>query len=236
LSQTTQPTAQLAATEATDTRGKRSRKALLQSLSSLIVDVGVPVAAYYLLTSAFGLSDLAALAWSGALPAVRTVWGLAKDRRINGMALLMLTTNVIGLLLSLVVGDPRVMIAKDSGVTSTVGIAFLCSALFGRPLLNAVVRPAATKGDPNRLVAWDRLTETSAPFQRAQRVNTSVWGIALLVECVLRVIGAFTLPLHVMVWLGPVLLVASMVLAMVISVRIAIVPMQRLMAAAINQA
>ncbi|MCP2170468.1 VC0807 family protein [Goodfellowiella coeruleoviolacea] len=204
------------------------RHPLLQSLSPLLVDAGVPIASYYLLSSAFGLSDLAALAWSSALPAVRTVWGLAGQRRFNAMAVLMLTTNVVGLLLSLVVGDPRLMIAKDSGVSSTVGIAFLCSALVGRPLLSAALKPWLTRGGPAELAAWERLSTTCPRFQRAERRFTAVWGAALLTECVLRVIGAYTLPVHTMVWLGTVLLLLAVVSAIVVSGRVSVHALEEL--------
>lgn len=45
----------------------------LQALTPLILDAGVPLASYYLLTSA-GLSVTAALAWSSVAPAGRVLW------------------------------------------------------------------------------------------------------------------------------------------------------------------
>lgn len=81
------------------------RKALLDSLLPLLVDVGVPLVSYYALKAA-GLSTFAALAWSSVLPAVRTVWGVVRKRQLNGLAALMVTVNVVSLVTSLVVGDP----------------------------------------------------------------------------------------------------------------------------------
>ena len=51
-----------------------SRSPLVQSLTPLLVEAGVPMAAYYAL-KAGGLSTFAALAISSVLPAVRTVLG-----------------------------------------------------------------------------------------------------------------------------------------------------------------
>ncbi|RSO48863.1 hypothetical protein DMH15_03800 [Streptomyces sp. WAC 06725] len=203
----------------------------LEGPRALLLDAGVPIASYYLLTGAFGLSTLAALAWSGALPAARSLWSLVRERRLNAVATLMTATNIIGLLLSLVAGDERLMMAKDSAVSSTFGLAVLVSALIGRPLMAPVLKPWITKGDAARSAAWDRLTAESAWFRRVQRRHSAVWGAALLGECVARVIGAFTLPVDTMVWLGTVMLIAAMVLAIVASGVIGIDKMEKLVRA-----
>ncbi|KEF06521.1 MULTISPECIES: VC0807 family protein [Streptomyces] len=203
----------------------------LEGPRALLLDAGVPIASYYLLTGAFGLSTLAALAWSGALPAARSLWSLVRERRLNAVATLMTATNIIGLLLSLVAGDERLMMAKDSAVSSTFGLAVLVSALIGRPLMAPVLKPWITKGDAARSAAWDRLTAESAWFRRVQRRHSAVWGAALLGECVARVIGAFTLPVDTMVWLGTVMLMAAMVLAIVASGVIGIDKMEKLVRA-----
>src|SRR4051812_32241772 len=91
------------------------------SFLPLIVGVVVPVGSYYLLKNGFGMGTVAALGWSSVVPAVRTVWGVVKERRLNALAGLILFVNVVGLTLSLVAGDPRLMLAKDSGVSSAVG-------------------------------------------------------------------------------------------------------------------
>ncbi|MFH8596035.1 VC0807 family protein [Streptomyces rimosus] len=203
----------------------------LEGPRALLLDAGVPIASYYLLTGAFGLSTLAALAWSGALPAARSLWSLVRERRLNAVATLMTATNIIGLLLSLVAGDERLMMAKDSAVSSTFGLAVLVSALIGRPLMAPVLKPWITKGDAARSAAWDRLTAESAWFRRVQRRHSAVWGAALLGECVARVIGAFTLPVDTMVWLSTVMLIAAMLLAIVASGVIGIDKMEKLVRA-----
>lgn len=51
----------------------------------------------------------------------------------------------------------------------------------------------ATGGDPAAAAAWD--TRLSDPgFMRTVRLITAVWGCGLLLEAVLRIIAAFTLP------------------------------------------
>ncbi|MER6188045.1 VC0807 family protein [Streptomyces sp. NPDC001652] len=206
----------------------------------LIVDVAVPVGSYYLFKDAFGMSTFAALAWSSAVPAVRTVWSVARERTVNGLAALILVVNAVSLLLGLLSGDARLMLAKDSGVSSIIGVGILVSVALGRPMMTAGFKPFLVRGDSAREAAWRRLAdgtaEGSAAFLRAERVFSVVWGVVLLAECVARVVGAYTLPVDTMVWLGSVILAGSMTLAFVVSRVVAAEPMARLLIAEVKAA
>ncbi|UKY55429.1 VC0807 family protein [Streptomyces inhibens] len=201
----------------------------------LIVDAGIPLASYYLLSEGFGMSTVAALGWSSVVPALRTVWGLVRSRSVNGLALLILIVNVVGLALSTVAGDPRLMLAKDSGVSSVVGIAILLSVRTKRPLMTAGLKPWVTKGSAAGNAAWDRLLAGSERFRRAERRFSAIWGTALLTECVLKVIGAYTLPVHTMVWLSTVLTIVAILLAMFIAGASSAEPMEKMVKAEIER-
>ncbi|MFF0789849.1 VC0807 family protein [Streptomyces spiralis] len=198
-------------------------------LAPLLVDVAVPVGGYYLLKDAFGMSTLAALGWSSVVPALRTVWSAVRERRFNALAALILFVDVVGLLLSLVAGDPRLMLAKDSGVSSAIGIGILVSVALGRPMMTEGMKPWLLKGDAEREVAWGRLVAGSAEFRRAEKVFSVVWGVVLLGECVVRVVGAYTLPVDTMVWLGNVIMIAAMVIGFLLSGALAAGPMARML-------
>ncbi|WP_405646865.1 VC0807 family protein [Streptomyces sp. NBC_00019] len=206
----------------------------------LIVDVAVPVGSYYLFKDAFGMSTFAALAWSSAVPAGRTVWSVVRERTVNGLAALILVVNAVSLLLGLLSGDPRLMLAKDSGVSSIIGVGILVSVVLGRPIMTAGFKPFLVRGDSAREAAWRRLAEGTAEgsgaFLRGERVFSVVWGVVLLAECVVRVGGAYTLPVDTMVWLGSVILAGSMALAFVVSRVVAAEPMARLLIAEVRVA
>ncbi|MGW2176490.1 VC0807 family protein [Streptomyces sp. NPDC001732] len=209
------------------------RKAVLDSVLPLLVDVGVPLASYCVLKTA-GTGTFAALAWSSVVPAVRTVWGVVRDRQLNGLAALVVAVNVVSLLTSLVVGDPRLMLAKDSGVSSVIGIIVLVTALKGKPMMSAGVRPWLVKGDAARATAWHRLSAGSAAFRRAETRFSLVWGAALLSECVVRTVGAYTVPVETMVWLGTVIMVVTLVSAFLVSGRVGAVPMEWMITEAVE--
>ncbi|WP_340376977.1 VC0807 family protein [Streptomyces sp. SS7] len=199
------------------------------AFAPLLMDVAVPIGSYYLLKNAFGVSTFAALAWSSLGPAVRTVWSVVKERRVNALAGLILLVNVVGLLLSFVAGDPRLMLAKDSAISSTVGIGILVSVGLGRPMMTAGLKPFLVKGKADREAAWERLlaggSERSSAFLRAERVYSVVWGVVLLAECVVRVVGAYTVPVDTMVWLGSVVMAVAIGAGVVLSGGLAAGPM-----------
>lgn len=196
-----------------------------KNFGPLLADVAVPIGSYYLLKSGFGMGTVAALGWSSVVPAVRTVWGVVAERTINAFAVLILFVNVVGLLLSFVAGDPRLMLAKDSGVSSVVGIGILVSVVMGKPMMTAGMKPFLVKGSREREAAFERLLSGSVAFQRAERRFSLVWGVMLLAECVARVVGVYTLPVDTMVWLGTVVMIGTIAVTSVVSGGVAVGPM-----------
>lgn len=213
------------------TKTAAARRSPLANLKPLLIDVGLPIGSYYLLKDALGLGTVAALAWSSVGPALRTGWSVVKKRELNGLSSLILLVNVAGVLLSFLTGDPRLMLAKDSGVSSVIGIGVLVSVALGRPMMTSAVKPWLVKGDAGREAAWERLLGGSPEFRRAERRFSLVWGAVLLGECVVRVVGAYTVPVDTMVWLGSVIMVVSMVLGFLVSGATGAVPMAHLLIA-----
>jgi hypothetical protein len=174
------------------------------ALRPLILDLGVPLGSYYLMRAA-GVALIPALAISSILPAARTITGAIKDRKVNGLAALIVVVNVVGIAVTFWTGDPRLMLAKGAALSSTIGIALLISAFAGRPLMTAGLKPVMTRADAARTAAFDRLSATSPRFGRLELLFSATWGLVLLAECVTRVVCAFTLPVSTMVWLSTVM-------------------------------
>jgi len=191
------------------------RPDLAGTLRPLAIDIGIPLGTYYLLRDGFGASLWLSLALSSIGPAVRAIAGLVAERTLNLLAVLMLAVNLAGIGISFLTGDPRAMIAKDSVVSSVIAFAILGSVVLRRPLMSAGLKPYMTRGKTERIAAWDRLSLASARFRRLELAFSTVWGLALLAECVARLVGAYTLPVTTMVWLGTVMTLGSIGVAIV---------------------
>jgi hypothetical protein len=192
------------------------RPDLARTLRPLAIDIGIPVGSYYLLRHAFGVSLWLSLALSSIGPAVRSIAGLVAERKLNLLAVLMLAVNLAGIGISFLTGDPRAMIAKDSVVSSVIAFAILGSVALRRPLMSAGLKPFMTRGEPLRTAAWDRLSVASPRFRRLELAFSTIWGLALLAECAARLVGAYTLPVTTMVWLGTVMTLGSIGAAIVV--------------------
>jgi hypothetical protein len=191
------------------------RRDLAAALRPLLIDVGIPVGVYYLLRNAFGVSLWLSLALSSIGPAVRAIAGLVAERKLNLLAALMLAVNLVGIVVSFLAGDPRAMIAKDSILSSVIAFAILGSVVLRRPLMSAGLKPFMTRGEPQRTAAWDRLSAASPRFRRLELLFSTTWGLVLLAECAARLAGAYTLPVPTMVWLGTVMALGAIAVAIV---------------------
>ncbi|MEU5125555.1 VC0807 family protein [Streptomyces mobaraensis] len=230
---TAQPATATATTPVTATATAapaREEHPLVTAFKPLLLDVAVPLGGYYLLHDGFGLGLVLSLALSSVVPAVRTVVGVVRERTVNGLAGVMLVVNVLSMVLSFATGDARLMIAKDSVISSFVGGAILWSAVRGTPLMTAGLKPMLVKGSSAKAAAWDRLTSRNARFRALERRYSAVWGAALLTECAARVIGAYTLPVDVMAsWGSTVMLLGAIAVGIVVGGAVGVGPMEELL-------
>ncbi|OIV36901.1 hypothetical protein BIV57_13885 [Mangrovactinospora gilvigrisea] len=195
---------------ATASRGANARKAFLP----LLIDVGLPVGGYYLLADGFGLSSVTALIISSIPPALSAVWAAVKQHRFNGLATLIVAVNIAGIITSILTGNARLMLAKDALVTSTLGVAILVSALVGRPLMSSALRPMIARGRDDVDAAWRRLRAGESPdsrrFRRAEAAFSLVWGVVLVADCIIRVVLAFSVPVHTAVGAQTIVLLVAL--------------------------
>jgi hypothetical protein len=194
----------------------KPKSSAASALRPLVFDLGMPLGSYYLLRK-LGVDLVPSLALSSVVPAVRAIVGLVRDRTFNGLATLIVVVNAVSIAVSFWTGDPRIMLAKDGAVSSTIGIAILLSVLVGRPLMTAGLRPMIAKGSAAKVAAFDRLSTTSPRFRRLERLFSLVWGVILLSECAAKVFCAFTLPVGTMVWLSSVMVIGAIAVGIVAS-------------------
>ncbi|MEV6069204.1 VC0807 family protein [Nocardia sp. NPDC052001] len=191
--------------------------AMRRMLAPIARDIAIPMAAYFLLHW-LGYSDFAALLGGAVASAATVLIPAVKARKLDPIAVIVLIGFVVGLVGSLISGDPRIMIVRDSFGTAAIGLAFLVSALIGKPLTYAAVRKALA-GAPEKLAAVEHAFETN-PTARRTHINIALlWGAGLFGEAAVRVVLAYQLPISTMVWLSTVLMVSVITVLMVITAR-----------------
>ncbi len=168
-------------------------------------DVGLPVAAYYLL-NVLGVSDWVALLTATCLAGLRVVWGVVRERALNPFAAVMLIVFGLGLVLSFATGDARFLLVVKSLTTGVVGLFFLVTAVRGRRPLTLAAQQSWSPDAADELA---REYATNPHVRRGHRLCSTVWGLGLIAEALLRVVIVYLLPLDVAVGASSALLVAT---------------------------
>jgi len=180
-----------------------------QMLPTLVIDVAMPIVAFNLLRS-YGVSTLCALLAGGLFPAINNLRVWARSRRLEPLGIIVMTFLVIGTAASLISGSMFFALIKESFLTATFGFICLGSLLADQPLMFYINRQFVAGDDPVRLEWWNGLWQYPN-FRAAQRLVTAVWGIAYLVEALLRVGFALALPPAQVVVISPVMAFGVMI-------------------------
>ena len=117
----------------------------------------------------------------------------ARGRRPSGLGAFFTVLLVLAVLVSLVPGSPRFLLAKEAVLTGAAGVWFLASTRAERPLAYQFSRPVA-EGRLGWPGGWEQLWAASPVWRRVWRVSSTMWGIGTLADAGLRVLLAYRLP------------------------------------------
>ena len=171
------------------------RTGLAPMLRSMAWDLGLPLVTYYGLHAA-GADDTTALLAGTAGAAVRVAWVAVRSRMLSPFSVVMGAVFGVGLLFTLLTGDPRFMLVKHSAMAAVVGVTFLVTGLRGRRPLTLAAQQSF---QPSRARELADEYAADARVRHGHRVASLVWGGGLLTEALVRVVLVYLLPVDVMV-------------------------------------
>lgn len=179
-------------------------------LMGLFWDVGLPAVVFYV-CRALGVDVLPALAAGGLAALIRVGWVAAVRRRLDGLAALVAVSFLLLAGVSLLTGDPRILLARESILSGAAGLLLVGSCMAGRPVLYSVVR-RLNAGKDKVLAQWDQQWRTQPAFRRHFTVVSAVSGGVLLTEAAVRLLLVYLLPIDVMAGLSTVLHLGALAL------------------------
>ena len=174
------------------------RRVVRANVITVVSEVIVPMVLFYGLRAA-GVSQWWAL-MAGVLVAAPYVgWTVARNRRVDLVALFTLSVLVLSVVLGLLSDDPRTLAIRE-GWTAALGGLFglwmLVTVVAGKPAQLALGRTIAeVKRGTEGAAAWAARWDTDARFRRGLRIDTAVWGAVLLANAVVHVVLVYTLPI-----------------------------------------
>jgi hypothetical protein len=140
---------------------------------------------------------------SSAPPILWSIAQLVWSRTLDALSVLVITGIGLSLGATLLGGSPRLLLVRESFVTGVVGLIFLGSLLFPRPLMFHIVKTVVAK---QGMGAEAFASRWSIPgFRFTFYLMTTVWGVGLLVEAILRTILAFTIPIQQFLVASPII-------------------------------
>jgi hypothetical protein len=177
--------------------------------------LAVPTILYYLLRAA-GVGIYVSLIASTLLSALPSLFSLVRHRRVDGLSTYFTAMMLGGLVVTLVPGSTRFLLAREAVMTAVTGLWFLTGVHGRRPLVYQFTKPFL-QGRLRWPDEWDRLWDVSPRFRRMWRVASVLWAIGLLTDASLRVLFAYTLRPDLVPVLGLGLYVATLVVLNVVT-------------------
>lgn len=160
-------------------------------IAELAVNLALPWMAYTLAEPRWG--ELGGLIASAIPPLLWSLGELLRHRRLDALSVLVLVGIAMSLLGLALGGDARILLVRESLASGAIGVAFLVSLLFEKPLIFYLARAtmAREQDDAHEMIAawW-----ATPGARRAVSVMTAVWGSGLTAEAALRTWLAWTWP------------------------------------------
>ena len=180
-------------TSTASTQPSSSTAARRQLGIQLAIDIVVPLLLFYTLRRA-GAPLLTASVASGSVPGLHTLISLARGRA-DMLGLVMLTLFTAGTVVAYLRGDPRIIFAKDGWLTGMLGLWVIVSLQTRQPFMLHLGRTIATvKKGLAAGAAWERRWTDEPRFRHDIRLVSRVIGIVLVLDAVVRIVIAYTLP------------------------------------------
>lgn len=168
-----------------------------QLIRQLVFELVLPLGGFYALRGT-GLSQWLSLVGAAVLALPGIAYTVIRQRKVDMMVFFALSIVLGGALLSLVTGSPRVLLIRDAWIFGVLGVWALATLLTRKPFMLVMARAVViAKIGAEGARQWEARWDVEPRFRHHVRVVTAVWGLGFLLDAVVRVIFAATLPIDV---------------------------------------
>ncbi|WP_095205032.1 VC0807 family protein [Mesorhizobium carmichaelinearum] len=175
--------------------------------AGLVVELGVnlllPWLAYRMALPHFG--TIGAL-YASAVPPV--AWGLiefARFRRVDALSALVLLGIALSLMVMALGGSARLLLLRESLVSGAIGVVFLLSLAFRKPMVFYLARATVAREREYGQEHFEALWRERPSLRTSIRLMTLIWGAGLSGETMLRSWLAWHWPIERYLVVSPVI-------------------------------
>jgi hypothetical protein len=174
----------------------------LHLLAEALVNVVLPFLIYNYAEGSLGA--VRALMASSAPPIIWSLVEFARHRRLDALSVLVIGGIALSLLAMIGGGGVRFLQLREKLVTGVIGLAFVGSALIGKPLIYELARSTMRRRSEDEAREFEAL-QVHAGFRRTMTVMTLVWGFGLLADVAVSVVLVFVLSIRQYLIVNPIL-------------------------------
>jgi hypothetical protein len=150
------------------------------------------------------LGEVRALLASSAPPIIWSVVEFVRHHRVDALSLLVMSGIGLSLLAMIGGGGVKFLQLREKLVTGVIGLAFVGSAVVGKPLIYELARATKRRKSASEVEEFEAL-QAYAGFRRTMVVMTWVWGLGLLADVAVSVALVFELSIREYLIVNPVL-------------------------------
>ena len=202
--------------EKTMSNGGNPKQIVRSLLPTIVINGILPFIIYIMMKNLLHQSDFLSLIATGVPSTLASLASIVRNRRIDFIAGVVLLGIVVGLLVTLISHDAKLLLVRESFFTMAFGLAFLVSLLFPKPLIYYAARAVRAGNDPEQLRSFESRWQ-DVPFRIAIRIQSAIWGVGLLLEATVRFLLVFTLSVAQFLVISPFVLWGVIALTFVVS-------------------
>jgi hypothetical protein len=181
----------------TDTRRAKAAAFIRANGAKTALEVAVnfalPFAIYSLARGSLG--DVRALMAASAPPLLWSVVEFIRERKVDAIAILVLTGIALSLLAFAGGGGVKFLQLRENLATGLVGLIFLGSVLIGRPLIYQLARAGLRRLAPEKAAGFEARRDDPV-FRRAMTLVTLGWALGLLAASAINCVLVFRLTIQ----------------------------------------
>ena len=168
--------------------------AIRSLLISVVINGAFPFVIYWALTTYDpSISPFVALVASGVPSLIHSLVGISRRKRVDFLAGIALTAIVISIIITVLGGDPKIYLIRESFFTVAFALVLLVSLALPRPFMFYMARHFAAGNDPAHVARFDLLWQQDERVRCGMRLLTAVWGVGFLLEAAIRITLVLTL-------------------------------------------
>ena len=166
------------------------RKVIQMIVLSLVINGAIPVVVYNLLTNNY--SSFVSLLVATLIPLADNLYHVVKYKKADAFGLFMLTGFILSLLAFVLGGNERLILLRESMVTGLLGLIFIASLFFSKPLIYHFAIKFSASDASEQKGKFQKNWEIPY-FRTVLRIMTAIWGIALLGEAIVKIFLVYEL-------------------------------------------